>query len=80
MPHARRYKGPKPSRMEYGHCTHCDKRTWASRKQARSQAKTQHPDARLHAYRCPHRPGTWHYGHYSARARKHPPQPKEDQQ
>jgi hypothetical protein len=58
---------PLPSnllRHRIGHCPHCGKWTFLSRKTARRAARVLHLDAgQLQAYRCPRELGKWHYGH-----------------
>ena len=45
-------------------CSECGKKTYASKKAARSAARSLHPGEQMNAYRC----GTgWHYGHLDRR-------------
>lgn len=45
----------------YSHCQHCDKDLYRTRKEARRQARSNHPEKVLNAYYCPLGKG-YHYG------------------
>lgn len=46
-----------------GRCEPCGKYTYLSRKSAKAQARSAHPDEPLSAYQCPQNPEHWHVGH-----------------
>lgn len=60
-PHHRKPEGG--SHNQWTHiCSRCHKRTYPSRKIARSAARNNHPGERMNSYECPHHAGWWHYG------------------